>query len=469
MSIEKNTASKNRAERAETIRAALSAQGFDTKYDEQIRGRLLAERAVDLSDDELERVFAGAALPDFCIKYAKAARESGLSMQDLYAEDAEAHNGVSTEQRDWIEVLHYETGMDGGAATQFAGKLHDLAAKHFKLCHMGLSAAFTPQQDAARDQIEKEIREMVSGVKGVVAARFLYDPRGTTVGLQFESGRQNSFGNGGMYKVPLADGAVAKLNSIPFWEQHQNRANFVIVTIDETDNAAFRDIGREAEVARIMKDAAGQIGGMLSINDLKVPLRDINGNKVGEAAFVRGEPMDEIEQGAVRLTIELGNQAFEDDACGEVSRIIRAAAAKIENGERSFPVHDVNGNKVGGLGMLELPSLAKDGWVSIEDALTCGRVYLAVDSYSGIAEGEYRYIIPTTEYDPGYGNDGGEVWLANAKGEIASGYEDGKYVREVQLNDLPDEHAHDLLAVAKGQVSLEDHERKYGDSNDLEP
>jgi hypothetical protein len=471
MSTDKTIDTNALAQRAENVRAALSEQGFDTKFDDQIRGKLLAERAVDLSDDELERVFEKAVLSDFCIKYAKAARESGLTMEDLYAQDTAAHNGVTAEQRDWIDVLHYETGMNNAEAMQFADKLHDLAAKHFKLCHISLNAPLSPQQSSGHDQIEREIKAMVSGLKGVVDARFVYDPRDTTttVGLKFESGRHNSFARGGMYKVPLAEGAVMKLDGVAFWDMHQNQSNWVVMRINETDNAAFRDIGREAEVARIMKEAAGRVSEMSSINDVDFRLKDINGNSVGELKLMRGEPLDEMPSGSVRLRVELGNAAFEDDACGEVARIMRAAADQIEQGRHSFPVHDSNGNKVGGLGMLDLPSLVNDGRLSMEDALLHGRVYLAEDSHSGIAEGEYRYIVPTTEYDPGYGDAGGEVWLVNAKGEIAAGYEDGKYVREVQLNDLPDDHARDVRAVAKGQVSLEDHERKYGDDDDLEP
>lgn len=553
MSTDKNTNTKALAERAEAVRAALREQGFDTKYDGQIRGRLIVERAVDLSDAELERVFANTVLPDFCIRYAKAARESGLTIEDLQAEDAAAHNGMSAAHRDWIEVLHRETGMSGAVATQFANKLHDLAAKHFKLCHMEVADGLTDQQEAARDAIEGLVRGMVEGVNGVKGAVFMADPRGTTVGLKFVSGSYNSFSEGGCYKVPLEPSAFAALEGVPFWElyasaeadgeqvvfkskyddvyiakmpnghlaitdgistdyvnirglndwtresdqlvitqemrdflssvesvegavkagelraQMPEASRFIVVSINETDNAAFRDIGRDAEVARILKDAAERISVTIGIEDTKLSLRDINGNTVGNAVFTRQVPTDELEPGAVRLAIELGNAAFEDDAGREVARIMRVAASRIEHGDHDFMLHDINGNPVGAFAMRDLPSLANDGVVSMAEALAAGRVYRADEGYSGIAEGEFRYIVPTTEYDPGYGETEGEVWLVNAKGEIAAGYEDGQTVRENLLNDLSQDQKADLRAVAEGRMSFEDHERKYGGDDDLEP
>lgn len=50
----------------------------------------------------------------------------------------------------------------------------------------------------------------------------------------------------------------------------------------------------------------------------------------------------------IRITINTDNAAFEDDRDMEVCRILQAAARKIAvQGEYSFPLHDINGNKVG--------------------------------------------------------------------------------------------------------------------------
>ena len=41
------------------------------------------------------------------------------------------------------------------------------------------------------------------------------------------------------------------------------------------------------------------------------------------------------------------NDAFVDDDAAEVARILREVADKLENGERVFPIRDINGNQCG--------------------------------------------------------------------------------------------------------------------------
>jgi hypothetical protein len=49
-----------------------------------------------------------------------------------------------------------------------------------------------------------------------------------------------------------------------------------------------------------------------------------------------------------KLKIDCGNVAFEDDATGEVARILRSLADRLEQGmAASFRLHDFKGNKVG--------------------------------------------------------------------------------------------------------------------------
>lgn len=57
------------------------------------------------------------------------------------------------------------------------------------------------------------------------------------------------------------------------------------------------------------------------------------------------------------LRIELGNDAFNeatDAAYIEIARILRHAAAKIEQGQTDVTLYDVNGNKVGECEIVEL-------------------------------------------------------------------------------------------------------------------
>jgi hypothetical protein len=49
-----------------------------------------------------------------------------------------------------------------------------------------------------------------------------------------------------------------------------------------------------------------------------------------------------------RVKIETGNAAFEGDSKGyEIARILRDAADRIEDGQKTGYLYDVNGNRVG--------------------------------------------------------------------------------------------------------------------------
>lgn len=68
--------------------------------------------------------------------------------------------------------------------------------------------------------------------------------------------------------------------------------------------------------------------------------------------------MNQIE---MQLEIKSGNEAFSDSPQGEIARLLRHTANKIESGVEEGKLMDVNGNKVG------------MWWVDIEsDELECG-------------------------------------------------------------------------------------------------
>jgi hypothetical protein len=241
------------------------------------------------------------------------------------------------------------------------------------------------------------------------------------------------------------------------------------VSINETDNAAFRDVGRGVEVARIIKETAERINAGTDLEDMALNLSDLNGNHVGAARSTRVTPAGEPEAGAVRLVIELGNSAFEIAPQAEVARIMRMAASRLEAGDHKFALHDVNGNSVGEFEMRDLPSLENDGVINMAEALATGRVYMAEEGYSGLADGEYRFIVPTAEFEPGYHQGEGDVWLVNAKGEKAPGYEEPQTVREMLLTDMSRDQKNQLRAFIDGGIDFAAHEKFYGSDDDLEP
>lgn len=397
--------------------------------------------------------------------------QSQRDMEALVARDRARAEALTPEQRDWIEVIHYETGLNNTEALDLNEKLHDLSAKHFKLCHIDLAEGLSKDQGRARDVIETDIREVVAGLRGVKDAAFIYDPRGSTVGLQFESGRHNSFGSGGMYKVPLASAAVAALDDRAFWAEYSDRAGisggYFVLEIDNTGHAAFVDIGREEEVGRIIDDAADKVAAVIDLSKMEaISLRDTNGNKVGEVRFAMDTPDGEQDENSVRLAIRLDNMAFEQDATGEVTRILREAVNKVRDREHSFALRDVNGNTVGQFEMRGELSLDNGQCIDMARALDEGKVYWADDSgMMALAEGEYRFVVTAGDFEPGYGQGEGEAWLVNAKGEKAPSYDDPQSVRESDFRELKSAEKIALRDVITGKVSLEEFEARFSDDD----
>ena len=256
-------------------------------------------------------------------------------------------------------------------------------------------------------------------------------------------------------------------NTTPAREDELPQASpggYVVLSIESTGNAAFADMGRTHEIARIVGDAADKIEGM-SLDDCSFPLRDVNGNRVGEIAVLSRVPSEPIPDSGLRLAIELGNLAFEDEPQQEVSRILRDAAARIGDGANDFQLHDVNGLNVGRYQFVPVASLVKDGRVDMSEALQSGSVYLADDGYSGIADGEFRYVVPTKDFEPGYHQGQGDAWLVNAKGELASGYDEPQTVRETSFRELKAVELNALREVVEGRVTFEDFERSFADAD----
>lgn len=525
----------------------------------------------------------------------KAMKDNQREMEEQSRINREKSAKLTPEQREWIEVIHYETHLHASQALELNERLHELSAQHFKLAHMDVESGLSKQQEYARETIEQQITELLDGVPNIKGPHFLYDPRGSTVGVKFESGRADSIT--GCYKVPLDPKRVKSLGNEEFWtaypvssefaqqlkgsgvsieqanefaerlvelstkhtkladmetnggwdrdriadaknalrdeirgvveeingasqqavisdveftfdsrfatvilnlesgrmnrisggwsvptdddlaesldegelldqyasEPENKNSGYVVLTINETGNAAFADLGRDREIARIVEEAADKIVG--EHDDMEFTLRDVNGNRVGRVDVTNEVPTGDIPDGTVRLAIEMGDAAFADEPNVEVARIFREAASKIRDGEQVFVLHDTNGNLVGKYEYREEPSLAKDGVVDMNEALNSGRVYLAEDGYSGIADGEYRYVVTTPDFEPGYGQSEGEVWLVNAKGEIASGYDDPQPVRETMFRDLKRDEKSDLRAVVEGRVPFEEFERRFSDDD----
>lgn len=385
-------------------------------------------------------------------------------------------NGLTPEQREFIELLHYQSKdtLQVDAALDLNDRLHEMAVQHQRLAQISVGeSGLSKAQERVRDDVEMKIVLLAREIPGVLEPKFMYDPRGTTVGLVFESGANNSLN--GSYKVPLNPQRVKELANENFQsavealeraDKERGPVRYVVVTIENTSNAAFVDTGREAESARIIRSASDKVSELWADAPADSPLRDLNGNKVGQLVVLDNEPkLPELPEGGVRIFLEceLGNDAYRDDPVSEVARSLQDAANHIAEGEIAFPIYDLNGNIAGHGITSDPPSLEKDGVIDMRAALS--DVYLAEDGYSGIADGEFRYVVPTNGFEPGYHQGEGDAWLVNAKGEKAPGYEEPQTVRETAFRELIADELNALRDVVEGRVPFEDFERQFDDAD----
>lgn len=376
----------------------------------------------------------------------------------------------TTPQSELVDVL-VQSGNDREVVSEQVERLVLLAAQHTKMA-VELSEI---DGDLAHDDgfvqvngdLRNQIRALAGEINGVSGVEFGMDSRYSTVVLNLESGRHNRMSGG--WSVPVDDERLDAVEQ-DFWRdmvsedeaEADDEARFVVLSITNTDNAAFVDLGRDQEIARIMREAGERLAGLSKVDDAEFPLRDVNGNRVGQV-YVSETAASEPPAGTVALSVRIPGAEEDEEpgqAVADLAKRVHEAAVKIDAGDNIFVLRDDNGNMVGRFEFREAPSIEKDGVIDMNAALLSGRVYLAEDSFSGIADGEYRYVVTSEDFEPGYGQAEGDVWLVNAKGETAPGYEEPQTVREVLFSELKGDHKSDLLAVVEGRMAFDDFERK---------
>lgn len=130
--------------------------------------------------------------------------------------------------------------------------------------------------------------------------------------------------------------------------EETNNSGHINLKITNVDNAAFIDFGLESEISRMVDLVASKIEFVDEPNDIDFVLRDTNGNTVGHINYF---PIDDDHEDdpetVISLSIELGNEAFDNCVGAETARILREAASKVMDGVRHFGLYDINGNNVG--------------------------------------------------------------------------------------------------------------------------
>lgn len=103
-------------------------------------------------------------------------------------------------------------------------------------------------------------------------------------------------------------------------------AGVAVLSITDMDTAAFRDLGRNAELAQVLADAATRIA-----DGEKAPfeLADTNGNAVGMYEVLPAVPAAAPAPGTTRLTIDLGQPGMAQDDGAQLAQIVQQAADKV--------------------------------------------------------------------------------------------------------------------------------------------
>ncbi|MFA7522730.1 MAG: hypothetical protein WCY71_07410 [Halothiobacillaceae bacterium] len=143
----------------------------------------------------------------------------------------------------------------------------------------------------------------------------------------------------------------------------ENRlAGFVLVTLENTQTAAFADIGRNSEIKRILLEAAERV--WVDGVGAGFALHDANGNAVGRVERVDSVPREPVEvssgaNGRVRVELDLRRDAFQGEAGpnAQIAASITTAAEKIAaaGAEGGFLLNAPDGDVLGGVCLNRLP------------------------------------------------------------------------------------------------------------------
>jgi hypothetical protein len=145
------------------------------------------------------------------------------------------------------------------------------------------------------------------------------------------------------------------------WHAVQSSMNYAVLTITNSNTAAFHDIGRFVEIGRVLSTAANRVAN----GESSFLLRDTNGNEVGSFEIVPELPVETIgvacgANGRVRLEIDLGSPAFANGREPLLAKLIERASERVAaaQNDMDFTVALDDGSVVGSLTINNLPAAA---------------------------------------------------------------------------------------------------------------
>ncbi|MEM8515094.1 hypothetical protein RCH14_004454 [Massilia sp. MP_M2] len=105
-----------------------------------------------------------------------------------------------------------------------------------------------------------------------------------------------------------------------------------VLELSDTLTSAFTDVGRSNEIARIISDAASEIGRGCP----RMELTDTNGNAVGRFTFLSAVPeaaeVSRVQDGGLRVVIDLQGRVCEQDRKACVAELLREVAHVVGEG-----------------------------------------------------------------------------------------------------------------------------------------
>lgn len=114
---------------------------------------------------------------------------------------------------------------------------------------------------------------------------------------------------------------------------------YLVLTISDTTSAAFKDLGRDNEIARIIETCARSFATTpLEVND-KYAVLDVNDRAVGVVALTDEAPSDGVTASQARLSIKVGQLDEGAVLPIEVRQSMLNAASQIREGEHAFTVY----------------------------------------------------------------------------------------------------------------------------------
>lgn len=124
---------------------------------------------------------------------------------------------MNAAQRMLAETIGKECGLSTDKRTEVMGLLVELASLHRAVCNLECNASpagLVLDLEGLSNSIEAGVKGLVVSLTGVAQPRFMYDPRGWTVGLVFRNSLLNQR-IGEAWGIPTSDTRVAHYTQYP--------------------------------------------------------------------------------------------------------------------------------------------------------------------------------------------------------------------------------------------------------------